>query len=117
MSAMAVRVLCMLKSTSAEDQAGFAGAERSSETVRAYEVKLKGITISGATRNQAGQALIAMSMSPSLTRTACTIAARAFEAVALDGERGFESAGGLTLRFSLGEGQRRSANGPVRIDA
>src|SRR4051812_50144626 len=90
MSAMAVRVLCMLKRTSVEDHAGFAGAERSSESVRAYEVKLKGITISGATRNQAGQALIAMSMSPSLTRTACTIAARAFEAVALDGERGFE---------------------------
>jgi hypothetical protein len=41
----------MLKRTSAEDHAGFAGAERSSETVRAYEVKLKGITISGATRN------------------------------------------------------------------
>src|SRR4051795_882507 len=113
---MAVRVLRMLRRTPAEDHAGFAGAERSSETVRAYEVKPKGITISGATRNQAGQALIAMSMSPSLTRAACTIAARAFEAVTLDCERGFESAGRLTLLFSPGEGQLRFGHGPVRID-
>jgi len=48
---------------------------------------------------------------------ACTIAARAFEAVALDCERGFESAGRLTLRFSPGEGQLRFGHGPVRIDA